>query len=82
MYLKIEWKSSLSTSGECMPRLVSVLDCRPPLIYLVVKKPSMRSGHFWASWAILISCMIVTVLGAVGALRAIVVDSSTYHFYQ
>ncbi len=51
--------------------------CRPPLIFLVVRMPSIRSGHFWASWAILI-----TIVGALGALRAIDVDASTYHFYE
>ena len=56
--------------------------CSPPLIYLVVKKPSMRSGHFWASWIILIACMLITILGAIGAMRGIITDASSYAFYQ
>ncbi len=56
--------------------------CSPSLIYLVVKRPSVRSWHFWASWAILILCVVVTVLGCIGALRGIITAASGFHFYE
>ena len=54
----------------------------PPLIFLVLKRPSMRSYHFWASWFILVLCVIVTILGSVGALRGIITAASGFHFYE
>ena len=54
----------------------------PSLIYLVLKRPSMRSWHFWASWIILILCVIVTLLGSIGAMRGIITAASGFHFYE
>ena len=43
------------------------LCCRmPPLIYLIVRKPSMRSGHYWASWF----CIVFGVLHRFNILEA------------
>ncbi|CAK0783413.1 hypothetical protein CVIRNUC_006612 [Coccomyxa viridis] len=54
----------------------------PPLIYLIVRKPPITSGHYWASWFCIIFGVIVTIFGSIGGLRGIVVDASTYKFYQ
>ena len=54
----------------------------PSLIYLVLKRPSVRSWHFWASWTILILCVIVTLLGSIGAMRGIITAASGFHFYE
>ena len=54
----------------------------PCLIYLVVVRPTVRDPHFWASWGILILCIIVTVVGAMGGLYGIVQDAKTYKFFQ
>ncbi|KAK9831658.1 hypothetical protein WJX74_004645 [Apatococcus lobatus] len=54
----------------------------PSVIWLVVKRPSWRNWNFWVSWFIIILCVAVTFLGAIGALRGIVVDASDYDFYQ
>jgi len=42
----------------------------------------MRSYHFWLSWIILILCVIVTIVGSIGALRGIVTAASGFHFYE
>ena len=54
----------------------------PSLIYLVLKRPTVRSWHFWASWAILVLCVVVTILGSIGALRGIITAASGFHFYE
>ncbi len=36
----------------------------PPIIYLIVKKPKINSGHWWASWFCIIYGLIVTIFGA------------------
>ena len=76
--------------GQHPPPLTSVVllidlrfcPCSPSLIYLVVKRPGVGSWHFWASWIILILCVLVTVLGSIGALRGIITAASGFHFYQ
>lgn len=53
----------------------------PSIFWLLVKKPKITNWHFWASWACIIAGVIITVLGAVGGLRGIIVDASSYKFY-
>jgi len=53
----------------------------PSIFWLLVKKPKITNWHFWASWACIIAGIIITVLGAVGGLRGIIVDASSYKFY-
>jgi amino acid permease len=54
----------------------------PSWFWLIVKRPPMTSWHFWASWFCIISGILITVLGAVGGMRGIIVDASSYNFYQ
>eukprot|EP00891_Asterochloris_glomerata_P003664 jgi/Astpho2/3664/Aster-07865 len=54
----------------------------PSLFWLIVKKPRMTSWHFWASWANIIAGIIITFAGAIGGLRGIIADASSYTFYQ
>lgn len=73
-------------SALCLPEIVQARfepprvaePCRlPPVMWLVLKKPKMNDINFWASWICIILGVSVTVLGAVGALRAIIVDASS-----
>ncbi|KAK9789595.1 hypothetical protein WJX73_006025 [Symbiochloris irregularis] len=50
----------------------------PPLIWLKVKKPPITSWHFWASWVCIILGILVTILGAIGGLRDIIVNATSY----
>lgn len=54
----------------------------PPVMWLLVKRPSWKSWHFWASWVCAIYGVIVTILGAVGGMRGIIVSASTYKVFQ
>ncbi|KAK9904954.1 hypothetical protein WJX75_006393 [Coccomyxa subellipsoidea] len=54
----------------------------PPIIYLIVKKPKISSGHWWASWFCIIYGLIVTIFGSIGGLRGIIKSASTYKFFQ
>ena len=72
--MAIQRKMCPSESPSCMRS--------PSLIYLVLKRPTMRSWHFWASWTILILCVIVTLLGSIGAMRGIITAASGFHFYE
>ncbi|KAL3153488.1 hypothetical protein ABBQ38_011819 [Trebouxia sp. C0009 RCD-2024] len=53
----------------------------PSIFWLLVKKPKITNWHFWASWACIIAGAIITVFGAIGGLRGIIIDSKNYTFY-
>ena len=52
----------------------------PSVIWLVLKKPSVRDWNFWASWTSITLGVAVTVLGAIGGLRGIINDASSEFF--
>ncbi|KAK9806916.1 hypothetical protein WJX72_007358 [[Myrmecia] bisecta] len=54
----------------------------PPLIYLIVVKPPLRSWHTLASWFCIAFGMLIMVLGAVGGMRGIINSASGFTFYQ
>ena len=54
----------------------------PSVIWLILKKPGMGDWNFWASWICIVLGVLVTILGAVGGMRGIIVDASGYKFYQ
>ncbi len=56
--------------------------CFPSMFWLAIKKPGVTSWHFWASWFCILCGVIVTVLGAIGGMQGIIVDASSYKFYQ
>ena len=56
--------------------------CFPSMFWLAIKKPRITQWHFWASWFCIIVGIVVTVLGAIGGMRGIIVDASDYRFYQ
>lgn len=53
----------------------------PSIFWLLVKKPKITNWHFWASWACIIAGVIITVFGAIGGMRGIIVSASSYNFY-
>jgi amino acid permease len=54
----------------------------PGWMWLLVKKPSYKSWHFWASHFCSMYGIVFTILGAIGGMRGIIVDASGYSFYQ
>jgi len=54
----------------------------PPAMWLILKKPSPKTWHFWASWFCVLFGIIITIIGAIGGMYGIIVDSKSYHFYQ
>ncbi|KAA6424802.1 MAG: Lysine histidine transporter 1 [Trebouxia sp. A1-2] len=56
--------------------------CFPSMFWLAIKKPGPTSWHFWASWFCILCGVIITLLGAIGGMQGIIVDASTYKFYQ
>ncbi|KAL0049119.1 hypothetical protein WJX82_006971 [Trebouxia sp. C0006] len=56
--------------------------CFPSMFWLAIKKPGPSSWHFWASWFCILCGVIITLLGAIGGMQGIIVDASTYKFYQ
>lgn len=53
----------------------------PSIFWLLVKKPKITNWHFWASWACIIAGVIITIFGAIGGMRGIIVDAKDYKFY-
>ena len=56
--------------------VVHILCRLPSIIWLVLKKPTMRDWNFWASWVCIILGVLVTILGSIGGMRGIIVDAS------
>ena len=54
----------------------------PSVIWLVLKKPKVSNWNFWASWVCIILGVTVTIVGATGGMRDIIVNASSYKFYQ
>ena len=53
----------------------------PSIFWLLVKKPKWTNWHFWASWFCIIAGILITIFGAIGGLRGIIVAASEYEFY-
>lgn len=54
----------------------------PSVIWLTLKKPGMKSWHFWASCICIFLGVIVTIVGSIGGLRGIINDANTFKVYQ
>lgn len=54
----------------------------PSVIWLAVKKPTIRTWHFWFSVCNIVLCVTVMFLAAIGSMYFIVKNASEYHFYQ
>lgn len=54
----------------------------PPAMWLIVKKPPITSWQFWVSWFCVLFGIVITVVGAIGGMYGIIVDSKNYSFYQ
>ncbi|KAK9809609.1 hypothetical protein WJX73_007377 [Symbiochloris irregularis] len=54
----------------------------PPIMWLIVKKPKVTHWQWWACWICAIYGIIVTIAGAIGGLRGIIVDASSYKVFQ
>lgn len=54
----------------------------PSLIWLVVKKPPLRSFQFWFNVFNIVLCVGVMFVAATGSMYWIVINASNYKFYQ
>lgn len=54
----------------------------PSLIWLVVKKPTMRTWDFWFNACNIVLCVTVMFVAAIGSMYFIVHNASGYKFYQ
>ena len=54
----------------------------PSLIWLVVKKPPVKSFSFWFNSFNIVLCVTVMFLAAIGSMYQIVRNASCYAFYQ
>ena len=54
----------------------------PCILWLWLKRPPWRSFDFWACWFIAVALTTVGVLGAIGAIRQILVDANSYKVFS
>lgn len=54
----------------------------PPLMWLILKRPSISNIHTIPSYFCLVYGITVTILGSIGGLRGIIVSASGYKFFQ
>jgi len=54
----------------------------PPLMFLILKRPSITNIHCLPSCFCVLYGVVVMVLGAIGGLRGIINRASSYEFYQ
>jgi amino acid permease len=54
----------------------------PPLMWIVLYKPTLTDIHCIPSWFCLIWGLVTTILGSIGGLRGIINSASGYKFYQ
>jgi len=54
----------------------------PPVLWLIMRKPSWRTWEFWANWFIIVVMSIVGIFGAVAAVRTIVLNASAYKVFS
>lgn len=54
----------------------------PCIIWLCIVKPKRFSFSWILNWVIIIVGVMLMVVSSIGGLRAIIVDASTFKFYQ
>eukprot|EP00199_Chlamydomonas_sp_CCMP681_P000481 CAMPEP_0119104486 /NCGR_PEP_ID=MMETSP1180-20130426/2674_1 /TAXON_ID=3052 ORGANISM="Chlamydomonas cf sp, Strain CCMP681" /NCGR_SAMPLE_ID=MMETSP1180 /ASSEMBLY_ACC=CAM_ASM_000741 /LENGTH=490 /DNA_ID=CAMNT_0007089259 /DNA_START=49 /DNA_END=1521 /DNA_ORIENTATION=- len=54
----------------------------PPIMWLILRKPSWKTPAFWGNWIIAIVMTVVGFFGAIAAIRTIVLNASKYKVFS